>query len=125
MFLDLNLVAFKVDDLVGAKQWYTRLLGSGPVMEEPDSIVFDIGRGRLGLRLADSSRDGADPGTVAYWSVSDIGAEYGRLLELGASEFGGIQDMGRGFSWGQGAGSIWKYPGNNSGKRNSGQQGHR
>ena len=97
MFLDLNLVAFKVDDLVGAKQWYTRLLGSGPVMEEPDSIVFNIGRGRLGLRLDHSSGGGADSGTVAYWGVSDIRAEHGRLLELGASEFGGIQDMGPGF----------------------------
>ena len=33
---------------------------------------------------------------LAYWGVPDCAAAYARLLELGATELGGVQDVGGG-----------------------------
>ena len=33
---------------------------------------------------------------VAYWGVDDADAAFGRLLELGATEHNGVQDVGDG-----------------------------
>jgi len=46
----------------------------------------------LSGRLVDHFPKDNDPENVAYWAVSDIKAEYKRLIELGATDQGGIRN---------------------------------
>jgi len=93
MFLGLRSVIYNVDNLQKAKEWYGRVLGADPSTDQPSSVSFNIGNDRLGLKLVDHSPGDNDPGNVAYWAVSDIKAEYKRLIELGATDQGGIRNV--------------------------------
>lgn len=93
MFLGLRSVIYNVDNLQKAKDWYGKVLGADPSTDQPSSVSFNIGNDRLGLKLVDHSPGDNDPGNVAYWAVSDIKAEYKRLIELGATDQGGIRNV--------------------------------
>ncbi len=98
MILGLRTAIYRVGDLDGAKEWYGAVLGKQPYFEEPFYAGFDVGGFELGLQ----PREPGDPdpvggeGVVAYWGVQDADDAYARLLELGATERGGVQDMGDG-----------------------------
>ncbi len=94
MFLNLGTVVYEVSDLRKAKEWYCKVLEMEPTEDEPSSVVFHIGGDRLGLQQTEQPEPGQ--GSGAYWAVSNIHAEYKRLLELGAMECDGIRDTGRG-----------------------------
>ncbi len=98
MILGLRTAIYRVGDLDGAKEWYSAVLGKQPYYDEPFYAGFDVGGFELGLQ----PREPGDPdpvsgeGVVAYWGVQDADDAYARLLELGATERGGVQDMGGG-----------------------------
>ncbi len=96
MFLNLRGVIYNVDDLEKAKEWYGKVLDMAPVTDGVPFPSFIIGSNRIGLNLVDHPPGDNDSGAVAYWAVSDIEAEYKRLLELGAVARDGIRDMGGG-----------------------------
>ncbi len=96
MFLDLRSVIYNVDNLQKAKEWYGKVLEADPAIDLPSFVSFNIGKDRLGLNLVDHPSQGNDSENIAYWAVSDINGEYKRLIELGAREQGGIQNMGGG-----------------------------
>jgi len=96
MFLDLRSVIYNVDDLQKAKEWYADILSTEPEIDQSSFVSFNIGNVKLGLNLVDHSSQGNDKGAVAYWAVTDINAEYKRLIEFGAVEQGGIRNMGGG-----------------------------
>lgn len=96
MFLDLRLVIYNVDDMQKAKEWYSEVLNAKPAVDQSSQIVFNIGSDRMCLNLVEHPLQRNGLGPVAYWTVSDINAEYSRLIELGALEQGGIREMGEG-----------------------------
>ena len=96
MLHGLRTVIYRVEDLGRAKSWYAGVLGKEPYFDEPFYVGFDVGGFELGLlpEEGDASRSGT--GVIAYWGVDDADAALARLLELGAGERGGVQDVGDG-----------------------------
>jgi predicted enzyme related to lactoylglutathione lyase len=94
--LGLRTGIYHVADLDAAKAWYTELLGYGPYFDEPFYVGFDVGGYELGLNPDTASvRPGAG-GTILYWGVADADVTFARLLELGATEVTGVEDVGGG-----------------------------
>ncbi len=96
MFLGLRTVAYVVEDLDKAKQWYTQVLGFEPYFDEPFYVGFNVGGFELGLHPAEEDAPIGAGGTLVYWGVQDIGAVMRRLEELGAPVHSDIQDVGDG-----------------------------
>jgi len=94
-FHGLRTVIYKVSDLERAKSWYSNVLGQAPYFDQPFYVGFNVGGFELGL---DPDTDGVTPGSgaVAYWGVADADAALARLIELGATAQGGVQDVGDG-----------------------------
>lgn len=95
-FLGLRTAIYHVSDLDEARAWYSKVLETAPYFDEPFYVGFNVGGFELGLQpdLA-VLRPGAG-GAVAYWGVRDAGAAFQRLLELGARELEGVQEVGGG-----------------------------
>ena len=79
MFLGLRTVAYQVDDLEKAKQWYTQVLGFGPYFDEPFYVGFNVGGFELGLHPAEGDVPLGPGGTLVYWGVSEIDAVTSRM----------------------------------------------
>jgi predicted enzyme related to lactoylglutathione lyase len=95
VFQGLRTVIYHVDDLPGAKEWYSRLLGVGPYFDEPFYVGFNVGGYELGL---DPDVGGVARGAnvVAYWGVEDAAAAYSRAQELGAGPHAEPREVGGG-----------------------------
>lgn len=93
MFQGSRPVVYSVGELDRAKEWYASVLGFGPYFDEPFYVGFDVGGFELGLQPDDTGAPRAGGG-IAYWGVEDADAAFGRLLELGATEHAGVQDVG-------------------------------
>ena len=93
-FRGLYTVIYRVPDLAAAKDWYVRMFGVQPYFDEPFYVGFEIAGCELGL-LPGSDRRGPGPGgVVASWGVDDARAAQSRLLELGASPYEDVSDVG-------------------------------
>jgi hypothetical protein len=68
------------------------VLGIRPYFDEP----FYVGGFEPGLQPDEPSAPHTSTGVVAYWGVDDAEVAFGRLLELGATEHSGVQDIGDG-----------------------------
>jgi predicted enzyme related to lactoylglutathione lyase len=88
----LRTVIHPVDDLAGAKQWWTDLLGFGPYFDEPFYVGFDVGGYELGLLPDATPADGA----LVYWGVDDVEAAVADALALGASVHVAPSEVGDG-----------------------------
>lgn len=93
MLLGLRTVLYHVPDLADGKAWYTQVVGSGPYFDQPFYVGFEVGGFELGLLPDGTPGPG---GTVAYWGTPDIDAEVNRLVALGATLCGKIEDVGDG-----------------------------
>ncbi|MGI9182211.1 MAG: VOC family protein [Longimicrobiaceae bacterium] len=96
MFKGLRTVIYQVDDLGRAKSWYATALGFEPYFDEPFYVGFNVGGFELGLLPADSGAHRGQGGVFAYWGVEDADAALRRLLELGALEHQGVEEVGGG-----------------------------
>jgi predicted enzyme related to lactoylglutathione lyase len=94
MLQGLRTVIYQVDDLAAAKRWYADVLGIQPYFDEPFYVGFNVGGFELGLLPEEGEVSRSDTGVLAYWGVDDADAALARLLELGAGERGGVQDVG-------------------------------
>jgi predicted enzyme related to lactoylglutathione lyase len=94
VFQGLRTVIYHVEDLDRAKEWYGSVLGIQPYFDEPFYVGFDVGGFELGLQPEDPGVTRASAGVIAYWGVDHADAAHERLLELGASERSGVQDVG-------------------------------
>jgi predicted enzyme related to lactoylglutathione lyase len=90
--LGLRTVIHPVADLVGAKAWFSELLGFGPYFDEPFYVGFEVGGYELGL-LPD-----ADPsdGALVYWGVADVEAAVADAVGLGATVHTAASEVGDG-----------------------------
>jgi predicted enzyme related to lactoylglutathione lyase len=96
MLQGLRTAIYRTGNLEGAKEWYAGVLGFDPYFDEPFYVGFDVGGFELGLQPDGGDANISGAGVVAYWGVGDADAAHGRLLELGALERGGVQDVGDG-----------------------------
>jgi predicted enzyme related to lactoylglutathione lyase len=96
MFHGLRTAIYHVGDLDRAKEWYGAMLGFRPYFDEPFYVGFEVGGFELGLQPDEPGALRASTGVIAYWGVDDADAAFGRLLELGATEHNGVQDVGDG-----------------------------
>ena len=96
MFQGLRSVIYHAADLDRAKEWYTRALGVQPYFDQPFYVGFNVAGYELGLDPDPSSAAGTGSSAVAYWGVADVAAALARLVELGATDRLGVQDVGGG-----------------------------
>ncbi|MDX6613784.1 MAG: hypothetical protein QOD75_2970 [Blastocatellia bacterium] len=96
MFLGLRTAIYHVADMVGAKSWYTSVLGFEPYFDEPFYVGFNVGGFELGLHPDDGTGAGKGEGVVAYWGVENAELAWQRVLELGAVKHEDLQEVGEG-----------------------------
>ncbi len=95
-FLGLRTVIYRAPDISQARDWYSRILGIEPYFDQPFYVGFNVGGYELGLDPDPSATAAGAGGSVAYWGVADAGAEFQRLLTLGAAARTQVQDVGDG-----------------------------
>lgn len=93
MFQGLRTVIYHVSELEKAKAWYSQVLKIKPYFDKPFYVGFSVGGYELGL---DPDMEGVSRGgsVVAYWGVADARSALKRLLDLGATAHGPVQDVG-------------------------------
>ena len=96
MFQGLRSVIYHAADLAAAKEWYTKALGVQPYFDQPFYVGFQVAGYELGLDPDPTSATGRGTRGVAYGGVAEIEAEIKRLVELGATDRLGVQDVGEG-----------------------------
>src|SRR5580765_3669087 len=96
MFRKLRTVIYHVDDLDDAKSWYKNITGTDPYFDEPFYVGFNINGYELGLDPDLSIAPNGPGGTVAYWGVADIAAEFARVIKAGAKEIEAPKEVGEG-----------------------------
>lgn len=94
MFRGLRTAIYHVGDLERAKEWYAAVLGFRPYFDEPFYVGFEVGGFELGLQPEEYGSARSGTGVIAFWGVDDADSAFERLLELGATEHGGVQDVG-------------------------------
>lgn len=95
-FLGLRTAKYTAPDLAAARDWYARVLGSAPYFDEPFYVGFNVGGFELGITPdSDAAPDRAEAG-IAYWGVTSADSAQARLLELGATPYEPVQDVGGG-----------------------------
>lgn len=93
-FLGLRTAKYTTTDLAAAKAWYIEATGVQPYFDEPFYVGFNIGGFELGIVPEESASGGRAESGVAYWGVTDIEAEWQRLIALGATPHEPVQDVG-------------------------------
>nr|WP_315396289.1 VOC family protein [uncultured Duganella sp.] len=91
MIKGLRTLVYPVADLAAAKQWYAKVFETAPYFDQPFYVGFSVGGFELGL-IPDGRA--ATAGGMAYWGVDDIEAEADRIVALGATVHGAVQDVG-------------------------------
>jgi predicted enzyme related to lactoylglutathione lyase len=94
MFHGLRTVIYHASDLEAAKAWYSQALDIKPYFDQPFYIGFNVGGYELGLDPDPTSATGTGTSAVAYWGVANVEAALARLVELGATDRFGVQDVG-------------------------------
>jgi predicted enzyme related to lactoylglutathione lyase len=84
--LGLRTVAYKVEDLTKAKDWYTKAFAQEPYFDEPFYVGFNIGGYELGLQPIAGENNVIGNSIVTYWGVDDIERTLQHMLDLGASK---------------------------------------
>lgn len=95
-FLGLRTAKYTAADLGAAKAWYAAVLGIAPYFDQPFYVGFNVGGFELGITPDDEARPERPEAGVAYWGVADATAAFNRLVNLGASPFEKVQDVGEG-----------------------------
>jgi predicted enzyme related to lactoylglutathione lyase len=93
-FLGLRTVIYHAPDLEKTKAWYSKILKIDAYFDQPFYVGFNVGGYELGLDPDASSTPGGNGGAIAYWGVADAQAAFRRLIEMGAKERSGVQDVG-------------------------------
>lgn len=88
----LKTVIYPVQDLDGAKQVFSALLGTGPVMDEPFYVQYTDAGQEIGLDPHGHAKGMTGP--VTYWHVDDIEATFAAMVAAGASEQQVVQSVG-------------------------------
>lgn len=93
MIQGMRTTVYPVNDLARAKAWFADVFGQAPYFDQPFYVGFEIGGFELGL--VPDGQPGLQGGKV-YWGVDDIDTEVARIVALGATLPGKIEDVGDG-----------------------------
>ena len=94
--LGLRTVAYKVEDISKAKEWYTKAFAQEPYFDEPFYVGFNIGGYELGLQPIEGEGNVIGNSVITYWGVDDIEKALQYMLELGAVKNDEPLDVGGG-----------------------------
>ena len=94
--LGLRTVAYKVEDLASAKEWYTKAFNQEPYFDEPFYVGFNIGGYELGLQPVAGEKHRVGNSVATYWGVDDLEKALDHILNLGAAKNEEPQDVGDG-----------------------------
>lgn len=83
--LGLRTVAYKVEDLTKAKEWYSKAFAKDPYFDEPFYVGFNIGGYELGLQPVEGEGNIIGNSVITYWGVEDIEKAIQDMLDLGAT----------------------------------------
>jgi lactoylglutathione lyase len=72
-----------VNDIIKAKEWYSKVFQTTPYFDEPFYVGFNIGGYELGLQ---EEKTGQGENIAVFWGVADIEVEYKRFITCGATE---------------------------------------
>lgn len=90
----LRTAVYKVNDLVAAKEWYSKAFNTTPYFDEVFYVGFDIEGYELGLVPDEEIGLQKSSNVVIYWGVDNIQEEFDRLLNLGATPFENPENVG-------------------------------
>ena len=103
----LATISFYADDVLAAKEWYTKLLGIDPYFERPNTehpeyVEFRIGDYQHELGIIDSKyapkvAATGSGGAVVFWHVDDVEATLKILLSMEAKEYEALTKREAGF----------------------------
>jgi lactoylglutathione lyase len=94
--LGLRTVAYKVEDLTKAKEWYGKAFAQEPYFDEPFYVGFNIGGYELGLQPIEGADNIIGNSVITYWGVDDIEKALQNMLDLGAAKNDEPLDVGGG-----------------------------
>ena len=83
--LGLRTTIYMVSNLEAAKTWYSKVFETEPYFDTPYYIGYNIAGYELGLHPEETETKKGD-NILTYWGVSDVDAEYNRMVALGAIE---------------------------------------
>jgi lactoylglutathione lyase len=92
--LGLRTTIYKVPDLEAAKAWYNKAFRSEPYYDSIYYIGYNIGGYELGLHPYEGKEVPLGENVFSYWGVGDIQVEYAHFINLGATEFEPITNVG-------------------------------
>lgn len=90
---DVSLILYTAADLPAAKRFFRELLGCEPYADAPYYVGYKNGTMEIGLVPQGTH---ADPGGLAYWTVSDIAASVQGLVDAGGAVVQDIRDVANG-----------------------------
>jgi predicted enzyme related to lactoylglutathione lyase len=100
-------VNYFADDMLAAREWYSKLLGISPYFQRPDDqnpayIEFRLGdyQHELGIidrRFAPKGAATSPGGVILFWHVDDIEAALAKLKAMGATEYDPLTPREAGF----------------------------
>jgi predicted enzyme related to lactoylglutathione lyase len=94
--LGLRTVAYKVEDLAKAKDWYAKVFAQEPYFDEPFYVGFNIGGYELGLQPIEDNDNIIGNSVVTYWGVENIEKALENMLSMGATKCDEPMDVGGG-----------------------------
>ncbi len=90
----MKTIIYPVKDLSKSTELFTRLLGVQPQMDEVYYVGFNAAGQDIGLDPHGHTKGLTGP--LPYWHVDDIRRTVQALLDAGAEELEGVQDVGGG-----------------------------
>jgi predicted enzyme related to lactoylglutathione lyase len=79
---DVSLIIYTAADMAGAKRFFRELIGADPYADSPQYVGYKSGDMEIGLV---PKHNEGQPGTLAYWTVSDIAASVQALVAAGGT----------------------------------------
>ena len=92
--LGLRTVIYAAPDLQKTKAWYATVLGIEPYFDQPFYVGFMVGGYELGLMPNAEPAQISHNDTLTYWGVEDIETAVTHWVDLGATVFTKIQEVG-------------------------------
>jgi methyltransferase (TIGR00027 family) len=84
MLKSLKRIAYQVEDLEKAKQWYSNILNTQPAFDSPFAVIFIVGDCSLSLAKGKNPLPENTERIDVYWEVDDIDAVFAKFIENGA-----------------------------------------
>ena len=92
--LGLRTVIYAAPDLQKTKAWYATVLSIEPYFDQPFYVGFTVGGYELGLMPNAEPAQISHNDTLTYWGVEDIETAVTHWVDLGATVFTTIQEVG-------------------------------